>query len=63
MMQNDICHIALPESEISGEGLMGIVENVDPDGLLEYSVVFTDRSLNSMCPNPFNRSCAISRLG
>jgi len=27
---------------------MGIVENVDPDGLLEYSVVFTDRSLNSM---------------
>jgi aspartate aminotransferase-like enzyme len=28
--------------------VMGIVENVDPDGLLEYSVVFTDRSLNSM---------------
>ena len=27
---------------------MGIFENVDPDGLLEYSVVFTDRSLNSM---------------
>ncbi len=27
---------------------MGIVDNVDPDGLLEYSVVFNDRSLNSM---------------
>ena len=27
---------------------MGIIEHVDPDGLLEYSVVFTDRSLNSM---------------
>lgn len=27
---------------------MGIIDNVDPDGLLEYSVVFSDRSLNSM---------------
>ncbi len=27
---------------------MGIVDHVDPDGLLEYSVVFNDRSLNSM---------------
>ena len=26
----------------------GLLPNVDPDGLLEYSVVFTDRSLNSM---------------
>ena len=25
-----------------------LLNNVDPDGLLEYSVVFTDRSLNSM---------------
>ena len=25
-----------------------LLDNVDPDGLLEYSVVFTDRSLNSM---------------
>ena len=24
------------------------ISNVDPDGLLEYSVVFTDRSLNHM---------------
>jgi len=27
---------------------MALLSNVDPDGLLEYSVVFTDRSLNSM---------------
>lgn len=26
----------------------GLLTNVDPDGLLEYSVVFTDRSLNHM---------------
>jgi aspartate aminotransferase-like enzyme len=26
----------------------GLLKNVDPDGLLEYSVVFTDRSLNHM---------------
>ncbi|MGU9956202.1 MAG: aminotransferase class V-fold PLP-dependent enzyme [Arenicellales bacterium WSBS_2016_MAG_OTU3] len=26
----------------------GLLNNVDPDGLLEYSVVFTDRSLNHM---------------
>ncbi|MEL7240289.1 MAG: aminotransferase class V-fold PLP-dependent enzyme, partial [Planctomycetota bacterium] len=26
----------------------GLLPDVDPDGLLEYSVVFTDRSLNSM---------------
>lgn len=25
-----------------------LLDNIDPDGLLEYSVVFTDRSLNSM---------------
>ncbi len=28
--------------------MSGLLPNVDPDGLLEYSVVFTDRSLNSM---------------
>ena len=28
--------------------MAGLVSNVDPDGLLEYSVVFTDRSLNHM---------------
>ena len=26
----------------------GLLQNVDPDGLLEYSVVYTDRSLNHM---------------
>ena len=26
----------------------GLLPNVDPKGLLEYSVVFTDRSLNHM---------------
>ncbi len=26
----------------------GLVPNVDPDGLLEYSVVYTDRALNHM---------------
>lgn len=25
-----------------------LLSNIDPDGLLEYSVVFTDRSLNHM---------------
>ena len=28
--------------------MSGLLPNVDPDGLLEYSVVFTDRSQNSM---------------
>ena len=28
--------------------MAGLLPNVDPDGLLEYSVVFTDRSLNHM---------------
>ena len=27
---------------------MGILPKIDPDGLLEYSVVFSDRSLNQM---------------
>ena len=26
----------------------GLLPDIDPDGLLEYSVVFTDRSLNHM---------------
>jgi len=28
--------------------MSGLLPNVDPDGLLEYSVVYTDRSLNHM---------------
>jgi aspartate aminotransferase-like enzyme len=30
------------------DDMPGLVPNVDPDGLLEYSVVYTDRSLNHM---------------
>ena len=26
----------------------GLLPNVDPDGLLEYSVVYTDRAINHM---------------
>ena len=26
----------------------GLLPNVDPDGLLEYSVVYTDRAVNHM---------------
>ena len=28
--------------------MSGLLQSVDPDGLLEYSVVFTDRALNHM---------------
>ena len=28
--------------------MTALLPNIDPDGLLEYSVVFTDRSLNHM---------------
>ena len=28
--------------------MAALLDTVDPDGLLEYSVVFTDRSLNHM---------------
>ena len=31
--------------------MSGLLPDIDPDGLLEYSVVFTDRSLNSMSKN------------
>jgi aspartate aminotransferase-like enzyme len=30
---------------------LALLENIDPDGLFEYSVVFTDRSLNHMSRN------------
>src|SRR5690606_14766857 len=32
----------------SGNPMPGLLPNVDPDGLLEYSVVYTDRALNHM---------------
>ena len=28
--------------------MSGLLDNVDPDGMLEYSVVYTDRSVNHM---------------
>ena len=34
--------------ELDGERRMALLETVDPTGLEEFSVVFTDRSLNSM---------------
>ena len=30
---------------------MALLHNIDPEGLFEYSVVFTDRSLNHMSQN------------
>jgi aspartate aminotransferase-like enzyme len=38
----------------------GLVPNVDPDGLLEYSVVYTDRSLNHMSQSFQGVMCDIS---
>jgi len=32
----------------SEDSMPGLLSDVDPDGLLEYSVVYTDRSLNHM---------------
>ena len=32
----------------NGDIMSALLDTVDPDGLLEYSVVFTDRSLNHM---------------
>ena len=38
-----------------------LLPNIDPDGLLEYSVVFTDRSLNHMSKSFQNVMNDISR--
>jgi len=40
----------------------GLLPNVDPDGLLEYSVVYTDRSLNHMSAAFQGVMCDISRI-
>jgi aspartate aminotransferase-like enzyme len=37
-----------PERASPGGKMPGLLPNVDPEGLLEYSVVYTDRSLNHM---------------
>ncbi len=33
----------------------GLLPNVDPDGLLEFSVVYTDRALNHMADDREHR--------
>jgi aspartate aminotransferase-like enzyme len=33
---------------LTRENMAGLLPNIDPDGLLEYSVVYTDRALNHM---------------
>src|ERR1044072_1231538 len=33
---------------LAGANVPGLLPNVDPDGLLEYSVVYTDRAVNHM---------------
>ncbi|MBM7456156.1 aspartate aminotransferase-like enzyme [Oceanisphaera litoralis] len=40
--------------------MSGLLPNIDPDGLLEYSVVYTDRSLNHMSPRFRQVMCDIS---
>lgn len=41
---------ALPEADVHSKEnpVPGLLPHIDPDGLLEYSVVFSDRSLNHM---------------
>jgi aspartate aminotransferase-like enzyme len=41
--------LSIPDNKNQQEALMpGLLPNIDPDGLLEYSVVYTDRSVNHM---------------
>jgi aspartate aminotransferase-like enzyme len=40
----------------------GLLPNVDPQGLLEYSVVYTDRAVNHMSVKFRNVACDISRM-
>ena len=50
-------------SPISAEvNMPGLLPDVDPDGLLEYSVVFTDRSLNHMSQRFQRVMCDISGI-
>ena len=48
---------------IERENIMtALLPNVDPDGLLEFSVVFTDRSLNHMSTDFQTVMCDISKM-
>ena len=38
----------------------GLLPDIDPDGLLEYSVVYTDRALNHMSQSFQHVICDIS---
>jgi aspartate aminotransferase-like enzyme len=40
----------------------GLLPNVDPQGLLEYSVVYTDRAVNHMSVKFRHIACDISRM-
>ena len=40
----------------------GLLPHVDPDGLLEYSVVYTDRAVNHMSKKFQRTMCAISDI-
>jgi len=42
--------------------MTALLPNVDPDGLLEFSVVFTDRSLNHMSTDFQSVMCDISKM-
>ena len=42
--------------------MTALLDHVDPDGLLEYSVVFTDRSLNHMSASFQGVMCDISSM-
>ena len=48
-------HIGVPQ-------MPALLDTVDPDGLLEYSVVFTDRSLNHMSTKFQSVMCDISSI-
>ena len=42
--------------------MTALLPNVDPDGLLEFSVVFTERSLNHMSTDFQSVMCDISKM-
>lgn len=46
---------------LAGAHVPGLLPNVDPDGLLEYSVVYTDRAVNHMSKRFQGVMCDISR--
>jgi aspartate aminotransferase-like enzyme len=47
---------------MKGSAMPGLLPNVDPDGLLEFSVVYTDRALNHMSKRFQRVVCDISSM-